>query len=55
MLGPLLAMLDHKVGNFMVKDVVLGLDLDFGQKSLMIKLLISKMAFNQERWAFVVS
>ena len=32
----------HKVGNFMVKDVSLGLDPEFRQKSLRIKLLISR-------------
>ena len=34
-------MQDHKVGNFMVKDIILGLDLENGQKSLRIKLLMS--------------
>jgi len=34
-------MQDHKVGNFMVKDIILGLDLENGLKSLRIKLLMS--------------
>ena len=38
----LIAMQGHKVGNFMVKDDILGLDLGYGQKSLRIKLLIRR-------------
>ena len=34
-------MQDHKVGNFMVKGIILGLHLENGLKSLRIKLLMS--------------
>ena len=36
-----MAMQDHKVGNFMVKDIVLDLDLENGVKGLRVKLLMS--------------
>ena len=50
---PYLAMQGHKVGNFMVKDDILGLDLGYGQKSLRIKLLIRRNRTSRERWAFL--
>ena len=41
-IGHLLAMLDHKFGNFMVKGVNICLDMDYCKKSLRIKLLIRR-------------
>ena len=35
-------MQEHKDGNFMVKDVILRLDLEYGQISLRIKILIRR-------------
>ena len=49
--GHFIAMKDHKVGNFMVKDVSFGLDLEFGQKSFKNKLLIEGLSEGNVCWA----
>ena len=55
-------MQDHKVGNFMVKGIILGLHLENGLKSLRIKLLMSwvdnqlcMLGVQGVRYAYVVN